>query len=139
MKKVFLAMMFLVAGLLSACGASINGEEVGSIKNPLDDSTYCEQCNLRFTFTSGIDAETGHEYWKYLEIDNYEDRGARVWIVLENGGYILEDEFIWNNSDDFKRQIHVRMNEKIIIHIERSDPETDTWEQCGDDKSYKLD
>ncbi len=134
-----MAILFVFATLLIGCGASINGEEVGQVNNPLDNSQYCEQCNMRITFTSGIDEATGNEYWKYVAIENHEDRGALIWIVLENGGYILQNTFIGRNENDFQRQIYIKMNGKIIIHIERPDPETNNWEQCGDDKAYKLD
>lgn len=138
MRKI-MAILFVFTVLLAGCGASINGEEVAQINNPLNNSQYCEQCNLRLTFTSGIDQETGDEYWKYLLIENREDRGALIWIALENGGYVLEDTFINRNTTDFRRQIYIKMNGKIIIHIERPNPGTNDWQQCGDDMAYKLD
>lgn len=139
MKKVFLAIFFVLAGIVTSCGVSINDEEVASVKNPFDDTTYCIQCNMKFTFTTSIDQRTSEEYWKYLEIENREDRLARVWIALENGGYVLKDAYVWANDMDWKKQIYVEMDEIIYIHIERQNIDSGEWEQCGDDQAYKLD
>jgi len=138
MKKVFLAIFFVMAGILTSCGVSINGEDVGSIKNPIDDSIYFNQCGLRFTFITGLDTQTGYEYWKYVEIDNHEDTTARVWVQNEEGGFPICEEYISRNSSNFRKQIYIDMNEDIIIHIERYDKTTFSWPQCGEDYEYTL-
>ena len=133
--------MFLIGLLLTGCGVSVNGEEVASVDNPLNAEKYINQCSLHFTFTSGVDSQNSSEYWRYLSIDNREDTDAKVWMEHEDGGYVLNGTYVGENVKDYKpiNEIYIEMGEEIIITIDCPSPDTNEWEQCGDNEKYKMD
>jgi hypothetical protein len=144
MKKICVLATTICFAFLFSCGFYVNGEEVGGVENPLADK-YIDQCNLRLTFYSALDEQTNEEFWKYVIIDNFEDADAKLWIFHENGGYVLggkyDGTYIGANARDYKpvNEIYIEMGEKITIHIERVNADTGEWEQCGEDKEYKMD
>lgn len=141
MKKVFLAMMFLVAGLLTACGVYVNDNEVGHVDPLIQSDKELTACDVNMRFYRHYDTQRENYWWYEIILTNYQYRGAEVKIFAYDndvkGGELLH-AWLGEQEDEKKQPIDIKDGQKLLLEIKRPN-EIDGWYMCDDcPRKFKL-
>jgi hypothetical protein len=139
MKKIA-ALLALFAIFFISCDYNVNGKKIGS-----DNGIYCEVCNIRFTFYSSTDNDTGDRYWDDLTIENLDASPALINIQRFDGSGLIIPYNTYlcpycslNYKRDYNSNygIYIEDGTKIVFIIQRPNPSRPwEWEDCADSDS----